>query len=110
MKTFDVWLANLNPNKGKEPRKIHPVIIVPSPLLNDFHPTVIICPITSQVNENPEILCHGIQEKFLEKPSQILINQIHALDKKRLQQYLGTKSKTEGKKIQEKIKNVLDIE
>ena len=65
MKTFDVWLANLNPNKGKEPRKIHPVIIVPSPLFNDFHPTVIICTITSQINENSEILRHGIKENLL---------------------------------------------
>ena len=110
MKTFDIWLANLNPNKGKEPGKIRPVIIVQSPLLNDFHPTVIVCPITSQVNENAEILRHDLVEKFLDKPSQILIDQIRAIDKKRLQQYLGAVSRKEGKKIQEKIKIVLDIE
>jgi mRNA interferase MazF len=110
MKTFDVWLANLNPNKGKEPEKIRPVIIVQSPLLNDFHPTVIICPITSQVNSDAEILRHTLTEKFLDKPSQILIDQIRAIDKKRLQQYLGSISKREGKKIQEKIKIVLDLE
>ncbi len=110
MKTFDVWLANLNPNKGKEPGKIRPVIIVQSPLLNDFHPTVIICPITSQVNLDAVILRHTINEKFLDKQSQILIDQIRAIDKKRLQQYLGSISKKEGKKIQEKIKIVLDLE
>jgi mRNA interferase MazF len=110
MKTFDVWLANLNPNKGKEPGKIRPVIIVQSPLLNDFHPTVIICPITSQVNLDAEILRHNINEKFLDKQSQILIDQIRAIDKKRLQHYLGSISKKEGKKIQEKIKIVLDLE
>ncbi len=110
MKTFDVWLANLNPNKGKEPGKNRPVIIVQSPLLNDFHPTVIICPITSQVNLDAVILRHTINEKFLDKQSQILIDQIRAIDKKRLQQYLGSISKKEGKKIQEKIKIVLDLE
>lgn len=110
MKTFDVWLANLNPNKGKEPGKIRPVVIVQSPLLNDFHPTVIVCPITSQVHEDAEILRHSLNDKFLEKPSQVLIDQIRAIDKNRLNQYLGTISKVEGKKIQNKIKIVLDLE
>lgn len=110
MKTFEVWLANLNPNKGKEPGKIRPVIIVQSPLLNDFHPNVIICPITSQVHEEADILRHTIGEKFLDKPSQVLIDQIRAIDKNRLQKYLGTLSKIEGKKIQDKIKIVLDLE
>jgi mRNA-degrading endonuclease toxin of MazEF toxin-antitoxin module len=35
---------------------------------------------------------------------------MRAIDKKRLQQYLGSISKREGKKIQEKIKIVLDLE
>ena len=110
MKTFEVWLANLNPNKGKEPGKIRPVIIVQSPLLNDFHPTVIVCPITSQIIEDAEILRHLISEKFLDYPSQILVDQIRAIDKKRLLQPLGTISKSEGKRLREKIKIVLDIE
>jgi len=110
MKTFDIWLANLNPNKGKEPGKMRPVIIIQSPLLNDFHPTVIVCPLTSQCIENVDVLRHHVKEKFLPVPSQILVDQIRAIDKKRLIEYLGTIKKEEGKLLREKIKIVLDLE
>ena len=110
MKTFDVWLANLNPNKGKEPGKVRPVIIIQSPLLNDFHPTVVVCPLTSQCVDNVEILRHDVKEKFLNVPSQILVDQIRSIDKKRLIEYLGTIKKEEGKALKEKIKIVLDLE
>ena len=110
MKTFDIWLANLNPNKGKEPGKVRPVIIVQSPLLNDFHPTVVICPLTSQCIENVDVLRHDVKEKFLEVKSQILVDQIRPIDKKRLIEYLGTLSKEQGKVLKEKIRIVLDLE
>ncbi len=110
MKTFDIWLANLNPNKGKEPGKVRPVIIVQSPLLNDFHPTVVICPLTSQCIENVDVLRHDVKEKFLEVKSQILVDQIRAIDKKRLIEYLGTLNKEQGKALKEKIRIVLDLE
>lgn len=110
MKTFDIWLANLNPNKGKEPGKVRPVIIIQSPLLNDFHPTVIVCPLTSQCTEKVDILRHNVREKFLSVPSQVLVDQIRAIDKKRLIEYLGTIKKEEGKLLREKIKIVLDLE
>jgi mRNA interferase MazF len=110
MKTFDIWLANLNPNKGKEPGKVRPVIIVQSPLLNDFHPTVVVCPLTSQCIENVDVLRHDVKEKFLDVKSQILVDQIRAIDKKRLIEYLGAMNKEQGKALKEKIRIVLDLE
>ncbi len=110
MKTFDIWLANLNPNKGKESGKVRPVIIVQSPLLNDFHPTVVICPLTSQCIEDVDVLRHDVKEKFLPVKSQILVDQIRAIDKKRLIEYLGTMNKEQGKALKEKIRIVLDLE
>ncbi len=110
MKTFDIWLANFNPNKGKELGLVIPVIIVQSPLLNDFHPTVVVCPLTSQCIENVDVLRHDVKEKFLDVKSQILVDQIRAIDKKRLIEYLGTMNKEQGKALKEKIRIVLDLE
>jgi mRNA interferase MazF len=110
MKTFEIWLANLHPNKGNEPVKVRPVIIVQSPLLNDFHPTVIVCPLTTQCIPDVNILRHPVKEKFLTEHSQILVDQIRAIDKMRLVTYLGTLNKEQGIALKNKIKIVLDLE
>jgi mRNA-degrading endonuclease toxin of MazEF toxin-antitoxin module len=46
----------------------------------------------------------------LNVPSQILVDQIRSIDKKRLTEYLGTIKKEDGKSLKEKIKIVLDLE
>ena len=56
MMQYDIWLANLNPSKGNEPGKVRPVVIIQTDLLNDVLPTVVICPITTQVRPDAEIL------------------------------------------------------
>ena len=55
-KQYDIWLANLNPHMGTEPGKTRPVVIVQTDLLNDFHPSTLICPITSNVNTEIDLL------------------------------------------------------
>tara|TARA_R110002050_G_scaffold299792_1_gene466425 strand:- start:15 stop:185 length:171 start_codon:yes stop_codon:yes gene_type:complete len=47
---FDIWLANLKPQKGTEPGKTRPVVIIQAnPLNSTGHPSTIICPILSNV-------------------------------------------------------------
>ena len=54
LKQFDIWLADLNPRLGTEAGKTRPVVIVQTDLLNDFHLSTVICPITSKVNKEIE--------------------------------------------------------
>lgn len=56
IKQFESWLANLNPAKGTNPVKVCPVVIIQTNLLNDSHPYVIICPITTNVLPESELL------------------------------------------------------
>ncbi|MFN5009376.1 MAG: type II toxin-antitoxin system PemK/MazF family toxin, partial [Bacteroidota bacterium] len=51
MKQYEIWLANMNPSKGTEVGKVRPVVIVQTDLLNDFHPSLIVCPLTTNVNK-----------------------------------------------------------
>ncbi len=83
-KQFDIWLANLTNNKGAEPGKTRPVAIIQSNLLNNIHPTVVICPITSTVVSEISILRVHLKTKQLEKTSDISVDQIRAIDKSRL--------------------------
>ena len=52
---FHVYLADLNPQKGTEPGKIRPVVVVQTDLLNNVHPRTMVCPITTKVVEDSTI-------------------------------------------------------
>jgi len=44
----EIWLANLNPGKGKEPGKVRPALIVQGQALLDAkHPSTLIVPCLS---------------------------------------------------------------
>ncbi|MEP6795925.1 MAG: type II toxin-antitoxin system PemK/MazF family toxin [Saprospiraceae bacterium] len=56
IRQFQIWIANLNPGMGTETVKIRPVVVIQTDLLNDVHPSTIICPISSNVQSESEIL------------------------------------------------------
>ncbi|WP_432264614.1 type II toxin-antitoxin system PemK/MazF family toxin [Autumnicola musiva] len=54
---FEIWIADLNPRIGTEAGKLRPVIILQTNLLNKAgHPSTIICPITSNIQKDTEVL------------------------------------------------------
>lgn len=87
LKKGEIWLANLNPSKrGTEPGKIRPVLILQAQALLDvFHPSTLIIPLTTNLieNANPLRIRVNAQNK-LEKESDLLIDQMRAIDNKRL--------------------------
>ena len=87
----EIWLANLNPQKGSEPGKIRPVVILQTNDLNSVHPSTIVCPITSNVIAESDLLrVHLIPgDSGLEVASDVLIDQIRAIDRTRLLRKLG---------------------
>ncbi|MBI4971174.1 MAG: type II toxin-antitoxin system PemK/MazF family toxin [Candidatus Omnitrophica bacterium] len=88
---FHVYLADLNSRFGTEPGKIRPVVVVQTNLLNNVHPSTIICPITTKVIRGAHILrVHLSQrESGLDKDSDILIDQIRAIDNRRFRKKIG---------------------
>ena len=98
---FEIWLADLNPHFGAEPGKTRPVVILQTDLLTKTHPTVIILPITSQVKKKVTILRVHLanKENGLKSSSDILIDQIRAIDKKRLQRKLGILTEQQKEKV-----------
>ena len=82
----EIWLANLNPTKGSEPGKTRPVLILQHQTLLDIqHPSTIIIPLTTQLIDNAEPLrCRIHAQDKLEKDSDLLIDQLRAIDNRRL--------------------------
>lgn len=82
----EIWLANLNPNKGREPGKTRPVLIIQNQALLDVHhPSTLIVPLTTNLIENAYPLRFRVKAKDgLKKDSDLLIDQIRAIDNLRL--------------------------
>ncbi len=109
IKQYDIWLADLNPSKATEPGKTRPVVIIQTDLLNSHHLSTLICPITSNVQPEIEILRVQLRKNQLDKPSDILVDQIRAIDNKRLIQKLGKLSEEQINKLRKNISIVLDL-
>ena len=83
---YEIWIADLNPQTGTETGKIRPVVILQTDILNEIsHPSTIICPITTNL-QNSQLLRLRLNSEVnqLDKISDILIDQIRAIDNKRL--------------------------
>ena len=106
---FEIWLANLNPSKGTEPGKVRPVVILQTDLLNDIHPSVVICPITTQVQPDAELLRVHLSPGQLEQPSDIMVDQIRAIDKKRLIKKIGKLKKDQVKQLKRNVGVLLEM-
>lgn len=105
---FDIWLANLNPSKGTEPGKVRPVVIMQTDLLNDIHPSVVICPITTRVQSDAELLRVHLSPSQLEQPSDIMVDQIRTIDKKRLIKKIGKLKKDQVKLLKRNVGVLLE--
>lgn len=82
----EVWLANLNPGRGTEPGKIRPVLILQNQALLDAdHPSTLIIPFTTNLIEDAEPLRLRMTAQVgLDKDSDLLVDQLRAIDNKRL--------------------------
>jgi len=112
-KKGEIYLARLNPKKGNEVGKIRPILIYQTNLLNDCeHPTTIILPISTILIDEAYPLRYRINKRDkLEKTSDILCDQIRALDNSRIIPNLLTKLNCkEILEIDKQIKIILDIE
>jgi mRNA interferase MazF len=109
VKQYDIWLADLNPRIGTEPGKKRPVVVIQTNLLNDIHPSTLICPVTSKVISDARILRVHMKKGQIDKPSDILVDQIRAIDNKRLIKKLGKLTKEQISLLSENIRIVLDI-
>jgi len=109
IKQYDIWLANLNPSRGREPGKTRPVVIVQTNLLNEEHLSTLVCPVTTNVNPEIELLRVHLKKGQLDKPCDILVDQIRAIDNRRLIKKVGSLTKDQVTRLKENIKVVLDL-
>ena len=106
---YEIWLANLSPSRGTEPGKTRPVVVVQTNLMNAVHPSTLICPITSQISLGATILRVHLNKEILDQLSDILVDQIRAIDNIRMIKKIGSLTKTQISQLKANLKIVLDI-
>ena len=108
---YEIWVADLEPRFGTESGKIRPVIVIQTDLLNNLHPSTIVCPITTNVNPESEILRVHLKKgtSNLKEDCDILIDQIRAIDNKRFSKRLGKLPEKIIAEIKNNISAVLDL-
>jgi mRNA interferase MazF len=86
MRRGEIWVGNLNPNRGAETGKIRPVLIMQADfLLAQGEPTVIVLPLTTQVRRSKEPLHVTIPARGgLRDTCQVMPEQPRTLDRRRL--------------------------
>ena len=112
VKRFEIWVADLNPQIGTEPGKTRPVLIVQTNLLNKIpHPSTIICPLTTNIQKESEILRVHIKKGIasLNENCDIMIDQLRVIDNKRLLKKLGELPENLSNKVKENLMIILDL-
>jgi mRNA interferase MazF len=82
----EVWLAELDPTVGSEIQKTRPCVVLSPPEMNERLRTIIAAPMTTGSRPAPT----RIPITFQDRSGFILLEQIRALDKRRLVRRLGT--------------------
>lgn len=113
IKQFEIWIADLNPQMGTEPGKTRPVLVIQTNLLNKIpHPSTLVCPISTNVKKDSEILrVHlkkGIANLYMD--CDIMIDQIRAIDNVRLINKVGQLPPNLIETVKENIRIVLDLD
>jgi len=105
-------LADLNPRFGTEPGKLRPVLVVQTNLLNEVqHPSTLICPLTTQITTQSKWLRVHLKkgDSGLPQSSDILTDQIRAIDNRRFKKKLGELKRLQRQRVREAIKVMFDL-
>ena len=110
---YEIWIADLNPQIGTEPGKTRPVLVVQTNFLNKLpHPSTIVCPITTNVEKDSDILRVHLKKGManLHEDCDIMIDQIRAIDNKRLIKKVGAMPTDLIEKIKENLSIIIDLD
>jgi len=107
----EIYWADLNPVIGHEQGGRRPVLIIQNDIGNRYSPTTIVVPITSSFSDKvyPTEVRVPADTGGLISDSSMLLNQIKAVDKRRLERCIGQLDKTTMRRVDQAIKISLGL-
>ena len=108
MKKSEIWLADLDPQRGKEQSGARPVLIISGNAMNDHFDLVIICPLSSKIKNFAGGVClKPGNTNGLRVESEVLTFHVRSIAKDRLIKKLGAITKSEMNEVIKNLNNVL---
>ena len=110
-KRGDVYWADLNPFFGSEQGGTRPVLVLQNDAGNFFSPTLIVAPMSSQVDKRTDLPTHIVLEQVrgLDGPSLIMLEQLKTIDKRRVRSYAGKLTKEQMAEVESALTGTLGI-
>ena len=110
-KRGDVYWADLNPFFGSEQGGTRPVLVLQNDAGNFFSPTLIVAPMSSQVDKRTDLSTHIVldQVRGLDGPSLIMLEQLKTIDKRRVRSYAGKLTKEQMAEVEAALTGTLGI-
>jgi mRNA interferase MazF len=96
---FEVHLAALDPTIGSEIKKTRPCVVVSPDEANEALATVVVAPLTSTLRSYPT----RVRVQFRGRNGEIAVDQLRALDQRRLVRKLGTISRDTQDRLTAKL-------
>lgn len=107
MKQKEIYLANLNPGKGREQTGFRPVVVISGDTMNENFDVVIVCPLSSSVKNFAScVILKKDEINNLDQDSEIITFQIRSVSKNRLIKRIGEISE---KELLEVLKGLYDV-
>jgi len=100
LKQYSIVLVNLDPTVGSEIKKTRPCVIISPNELNKYLKTVVVVPMTTNLNKYPT----RIAVKSNDKKGMIAIDQIRTIDKSRIIKIFDKLTSAEIKKLKDVIR------
>ena len=109
IKKWRIYTADLNPGMGAEPGKVRPVVVVQTDLLNGIHPSTVVCPLTTRVRLQARFLRVHLAagEAGLKESSDVMVDQVRAIDNRRFIRELGTITRRNRTKLASNLRILL---
>lgn len=103
------YLADLDPRHGTELGKVRPVVVVQTDLLNAVHPSTVICPLTTKVRRQATLIRVHLRagEAGLTHPSDVMVDQLRAIDNRRFIRELGHLSLPSRRRLADNLRLLL---
>ncbi len=105
-KRGDIYWVSFDPSQGTEIQKTRPAIVLSNDMLNKNLNRIIVAPITSNTKHVFDFDCAVIVEK---KKGKIMLDQLRAVDKSRLKNYIESIEAKTLKTLEDALKITFDL-
>ena len=104
-------MADLNPRQGTEPGKVRPVVVIQTDALNPHHTSTLVCPVTSKIGKTGNLLRVRLEkgEGGVNRHSDIMVDQVRAMDNRRLRKPSGTVPVHRMDELRSKLISIMDL-